>query len=147
MIKYISGSLFESKCEVYINPVNCVGVMGAGLAAKFKIKYPKMFQSYYNMCSKNELDVGKVALYTNDNNRPRIICLFPTKRHWKEKSTIDGIERGLVAFLHAHELTPFESAAFPKIGCGLGGLNFEHEVQPLMEHHLGKSKINIEVYI
>ena len=99
------------------------------------------------MCQKKEIKIGQVAIYTNSNPPPRLICFFPTKYHWQEKSTLDGVELGLKAFLTAYEVCPFKSAAFPKIGCGLGGLDFIHEVRPLMQFYLDDKEFDIEIYI
>jgi O-acetyl-ADP-ribose deacetylase (regulator of RNase III) len=147
MVKYISGSIFESKCEAYTNPVNCAGVMGAGLALEFKRRYPTMFQQYRTFCTEQKLKLGQVMVYHLYEPPPNTIILFPTKFHWKEKSTTDNIELGLKALLSAVELASIQSVALPKLGCGLGGLDFEHEVKPLYEFYLEVSPLTFEVYI
>lgn len=146
MIRYVTGSIFDSKADCLVNPVNCVGVMGKGLALEFKTKYPGMAARYKDLCQLGDLRAGRVAFYVNKNPK-RIICMFPTKKHWRTPSTIGILDASFIAFTkHLPELG-IRSAAFPMVGCGLGGLNFEHQVKPLMEKHLKDLDLDVEVYI
>ena len=95
MIVLKSGSIFDSSAQCLVNPVNCVGVMGKGLALDFKRRYPDMFGKYAQLCSKNELSIGRIAFWKPKHTTDPIICLFPTKNHWREKSTPEIIEEGL----------------------------------------------------
>lgn len=125
--------------------------MGAGIALEFKKRYPKMFTDYQNICNResDKFKLGAVALWKNKEfpkTSPEFIWLFPTKYHWKEKSSLVAIENGLKMFLYMLEKTEIQSVAFPKIGCGLGGLNFENEVKPLLHYYLDPIKPLIEIY-
>jgi len=147
MIAYVTGSIFDSTAECLVNPINCVGVMGKGLAREFKLKYPSMFEKYLEFCKNGELTVGTIAFYANRNLPNTVICLFPTKAHWKEKSTVAIINTSLTAFVKNVDKMHIKSAAFPMVGCGEGGLNFNLQVKPLLEKHLGNLDLDIEVYI
>lgn len=143
MIKYIKGNIFDSKCAVLVNPVNCVGVMGKGLALEFKKRYPAMFQAYKNVCYTRELLPGR-PMFIHGSSKS--IILFPTKYHWKEKSKIIYIRDGLEAIANGYKSFNIKSIAFPKLGCGLGGLDWK-EVMPLIEHYLSKLDIDVEIYV
>jgi O-acetyl-ADP-ribose deacetylase (regulator of RNase III) len=146
MITYKTGNIFDSTAQCLVNPVNCVGVMGKGLALEFKSQYPDMFKFYSKTCREGKLNLGQLGFYALKTNPSRIICLFPTKQHWKDKSTIGSIDDGLKAFVKYAPEMMIETAAFPKLGCGLGGLDFQHQVQPLFEKYFLTSKLTIEIY-
>lgn len=145
-ITYIDGDIFSSSATCIINPVNTIGVMGAGLALEFKKRYPHMFQVYTKHCKSGALQVGRIMFYRAVGD-DRIICLFPTKDDWRQPSKLDYIDRGLKAFCRHYQEWEIQSVAFPKLGCGLGGLDWEHHVQPMMERHLGELPIDISIYI
>jgi O-acetyl-ADP-ribose deacetylase (regulator of RNase III) len=137
-IEYIkNGDLFESGCEALVNPVNCVGVMGAGLALEFKKRFPAYFEDYSWACRHHWLGVGYVTYYFLGKTRcPKLIISFPTKDHWRDKSELWFIKKGLanlsydLSFMMLAE--PIKSVAVPALGCGLGGLAW-CEIKPLME--------------
>lgn len=143
MITYTTGDIFTSDMRVLVNPVNTVGVMGKGLAKQFKIRFPTMFTAYKAACENNTLTVGKLHLYRTD---AKWILNFPTKGHWRAKSKLADIESGLQQFLHIYQSEEIESVAFPMLGCGLGGLDWQLEVKPLMENYLKDLSIPIEIY-
>ena len=143
MIEYIEGNIFKSTAEVIVNPVNTVGIMGKGLALKFKINYPDMFVKYQEICNKKLLKPGILYLHTSKNKK---ILLFPTKEHWKNNSKVEYIEKGLIAFINGYEKYNIKSIAFPKLGCGLGGLDWQ-EIKVLMEKYLEKLPIEVYIYV
>ena len=144
MITYQQGDLFQSTAHVLVNPVNTVGVMGKGLALKFKKRYPAMFIEYQKQCEQNLLTVGKLWIYKAED---KWILNFPTKQHWRSKSKIEYIESGLQAFVTVYEAEKITSIAYPMLGCGLGGLNWKTQVQPLMETYLNPLPINVQIYV
>lgn len=142
MIKYYNGSVFNAPSDAYVNTVNCVGVMGTGIALEFKLRYPEMYDDYKNKCSANVINVGKVSYYKNGDGKT--IVNFPTKYHFKYPSQIKWIEDGLKDFIKTYKTYKIKSVAFPKLGCGNGGLEWEN-VRCLMERYL--SNLDIDVYI
>lgn len=139
MINFISDYNSEDffKGEVLVNPVNCVGVMGRGLALEFKQRYPAMFKSYKEECDLKHIKIGKVWLF---GENPIIVC-FPTKLHWRDPSKIEWIEQGLIDLRQQILAYGIQSINLPMLGCGLGGLN-EVEVSCLVTKHLD---LDIEV--
>jgi O-acetyl-ADP-ribose deacetylase (regulator of RNase III) len=145
-----TGNLLDSDCQCLINTVNTVGVMGKGIALEFKKKYPHMFEVYKLHCMKGSLNTGQVMFYRQKPNPlfvdDKIICLFPTKEHWRNPSRIEYIESGLKAFIKYYPDWKIESVAFPKLGCGNGGLDWEHHIKPLMIGYLEQLPIRVEIY-
>ena len=125
-----------------MNPVNTVGVMGAGLALEFKRRYPEMFGFYKWACKHRAISTGTLVYY---NDYVKIIILFPTKQDWRSKSRIEYIEEGLKFFVYSCSISKdIPSVSFPMLGCGLGGLKWG-DVKPLMEKYL--QDVDIPVYI
>lgn len=133
MIQLTRGDLFASDAEALVNPVNCVGVMGKGLAAEFKRIFPAGFRAYAAACRRNEVAPGKMFVFpTGLASGPQHVICFPTKRHWRDASRLEDIEVGLVALAELARSRPFRSIAIPPLGCGLGGLQWD-EVRPRIE--------------
>lgn len=141
MIRYLKTSIFDSPAKTLVNPVNCVGVMGAGLAVEFKRRYPDMFHDYRHLCETGEIQPGYLHIYQES---PKWVLNFPTKLHWKDPSRIEYIQSGLWSFVKHHRALGIVSVAFPKLGCGLGGLRWG-EVDEVLNFYLGA--IEIPVYI
>ena len=144
MITYLASDLFQSPAQVLVNAVNTVGAMGKGIALKFKRKYPEMFTQYQAMCQQGEFGIGQLWLYKSPQ---KWVLNFPTKRDWRDKSRIEYVETGLTQFVKTYEAESITSISFPRLGCGLGGLNWENEVRPLMEHYLNPLPIEVIIHI
>ena len=143
-IKYIKGDIFSSKCQTLVNAVNCVGVMGKGIALEYKLRYPKMYLEYREHCKNNLIKIGSLWLYTKQENSPWVLN-FPTKFHWRNPSKIEWIELGLRKFVDTYEKKGITSIAFPLLGTHNGGLD-KQTVLSLMYEYLGKCNIEIEIY-
>lgn len=143
-IKYIKGNIFSSKCQTLVNTVNCVGVMGKGIALVHKLRYPEMYLEYKEHCKNKLIRIGSLWLYTKQENAPWILS-FPTKFHWKYPSKIEWIEQGLQKFVETYDKKGITSIAFPLLGTHNGGLDII-AVRKLMEEYLGKCNIDIEIY-
>lgn len=143
-IKYISGNIFNSKCQTVVNTVNCVGVMGKGIAQVYKLRYPLMFTQYKEHCNNKLIKPGVLWLYDKQHNAPWILN-FPTKFHWKYPSKVEWIVSGLEKFVDTYEKKGITSIAFPLLGTHNGGLDIQ-EVKSLMDKYLGKCSIEIEIY-
>lgn len=143
VLTYIKGDLFSSPAQVLVNTVNTVGVMGKGIALEFKNKYPEMFKAYQNVCENQSFDIGKLLLWRKSE---KWVLLFPTKKHWRAPSQVSYIEKGLEKFVHSYEKLGIESIAFPRLGCGNGGLDWD-VVKPIMEKYLKSLPIHIYIYV
>lgn len=137
------GDIFESKCLTIVNTVNCVGVMGKGIALEFKKRYPEMFMDYVNKCDSGQVKTG--TPYVFDNGDGMKILNFPTKDHWRSPSRLSFVIEGLDWFLENYEKYGITSIAFPPLGCGNGGLSWEI-VGPIMYQKLKNLPIEIEIY-
>ena len=142
MIKYFEGTIFNVDTQTVVNTVNCMGVMGAGIALEFMLRYPAMFEDYETKCKDKRIMTGKVDYYKNEDGS--MIVNFPTKWHFKYPSKLIWIEQGLQDFVKTYQKNGITSVAFPKLGTSNGGLNW-NEVKILMEKYL--SNLDIDVYI
>lgn len=132
MIEETTGNILDSDAEAVVNTVNCVGVMGRGIALQFKQAYPDNFRDYAQACKKGKVRPGQMFVVpTSLMMNPKYIINFPTKRHWKGKSKIEDIEVGLVALVEEIRHRKIKSVAVPPLGCGSGGLDWSH-VRPLI---------------
>ena len=123
MIEYKFGDLFTEDAEAFVNSVNCVGVMGRGIALQFKTAFPENFKAYEAACKREEVRPGRMFVYeTGRLTNPRYIINFPTKRHWRGKSRIEDIEAGLEALVEEIKEWKIHSIAIPPLGSNLGGL-------------------------
>ena len=143
MIHYVSGNIFDSPAQTLVNPVNTVGVMGKGLALEFKKRYPKMFEEYKKQCRDGWLYVGSIMLW---RAKDHFVLNFPTKKHWKDPSSLIYVEAGLLSFVNEYESYGVSSIAFPRLGCGNGGLDWK-TVKPVMERYLQELPIDVYIYI
>lgn len=143
-IRFIKGNIFNTKAQSIVNTVNCVGVMGKGIALVFKLRYPKMFDLYSEYCEKKLIGIGKLWLYKEEANAPWVLN-FPTKFHWKYPSKMEYIEKGLSKFVETYKDKGVTSIAFPLLGTYNGGLD-KQEVLSTMNQYLGQCDIPIEIY-
>jgi O-acetyl-ADP-ribose deacetylase (regulator of RNase III) len=142
MLIYRRTSLLESTAQTLVNTVNCVGVMGKGIAKDFKEREPEMFAAYKKICDQKLLSPGKLWLWKGANSW---ILNFPTKQHWRYPSKITWIESGLKKFVGSYEALGITEISFPRLGCGNGGLKWD-DVRPVMERYLKALPIQIYVH-
>ena len=131
MIQFTHGDIFAQATDAIVNPVNCVGVMGRGLALQFKRRHPAAFLAYRRACEAGRVRPGRMFMFDTGCDRPRWIAHFPTKRHWRDRSAIGDIEAGLRDLAAAVARHGIRSIAIPPLGCGLGGLDWR-AVRPLV---------------
>jgi O-acetyl-ADP-ribose deacetylase (regulator of RNase III) len=141
MIEYKKGDILKADAEALINTVNCVGVMGRGIALQFKNAFPENFKAYYTACKNKKVLPGQMFVFkTGRLVNPRFIINFPTKRHWRGNSKIEDIDSGLSALVETIQQNKIHSIAIPPLGSGLGGLNWsdvklriEQAIKPLTD--------------
>lgn len=156
MIEWKTDDLFNSKCNVWVNTVNCEGVMGKGIALEFKKRFPKLFKEYQKWCERGDLkEGGDWIMWQNKDNMneifqdpipPQFIICFATKESWRNKSKIEWIERGL-KYIAEYPWSRNTSIAFPKLGCNNGGLDWITQIKPLMIKYLEPLEIKCEIYV
>lgn len=143
MINWVRGNLFQSEAAALVNTVNCVGVMGKGIAYQFKRAYPAMFKDYKARCDREEIALGGVTTF---RERGKLIINFPTKRHWRAKSRLDDVEAGLLALRKLLEGGRIRSIAVPPLGCGNGGLDWSDVRAAIARELGGLDDVEIEVF-
>lgn len=141
MIHFSTGSLFDGGSQTIVNPVNTVGVSGAGLAKDFKKRYPKAQRSYEKACREG-FRIGEMLLWQSPE---KWVLFLPTKEHWREPSELFFVERGLTAFVRDYAMVGITSVAFPALGCGNGGLDWA-DVKPMMTRFLGDLPIPVTIH-
>ena len=139
-----NGNLFESNAQTLVNAVNCVGVMGKGIALEFKRRFPEMFADYEVRCSERRVKLGQP--YLHRYSRPPWILNFPTKDHWRSASRLKDIVHGLEYLAQKYKEWRIESLAVPALGCGLGQLDWA-AVKPVLCRHLELLDIPVELYV
>lgn len=143
-----NSNIFNSKCQTLVNTVNCVGVMGKGLALEMKKRYPLMFEQYKTFCDENLIDIGKLWIYNHivEKETVKKILNFPTKKHWKDSSEYDYIEQGMKKFVETYKNKNISSIAFPMLGCNNGGLNKDVVLEILTKYLIKCENLIVEIY-
>ncbi|MGC8732427.1 MAG: type II toxin-antitoxin system antitoxin DNA ADP-ribosyl glycohydrolase DarG [Halothiobacillaceae bacterium] len=147
MIEFTSGDILKCEADALVNTVNCVGVMGRGIALQFKNAFPENFKAYEAACKREAVQPGRMFVFeTGQLTPPRFIINFPTKRHWRGKSRIEDIDAGLVDLVNVIRDLRLRSIAIPPLGSGLGGLDW-NEVRPRIERALaGLTDVQVLVF-
>lgn len=147
MIEFTQGDILQADVEAVVNTVNCVGVMGRGIALQFRKKYPDNFTVYKAACDRGDVQPGRMLIV--DLRRlqsPRFVVNFPTKRHWKGQSRLEDVRTGLTALVEEVRQRSIKSLAIPPLGCGLGGLSW-NQVRPLIEDAFaGLPEVRVVIY-
>ncbi|NWK74609.1 macro domain-containing protein [Acinetobacter sp. SwsAc6] len=147
MIRFTHGDILKADVEAIVNTVNCVGVMGRGIALQFKKAWPENFKQYALACKHNEVVPGKMFVYeTLELTNPRYIVNFPTKRHWKGASRIEDIDSGLNSLALEIKNKKISSIAIPPLGAGLGGLDWHNVKDKIVQHLSDLSDVDILVF-
>lgn len=142
-IREIKGNIFQSSCQVLVNTVNCVGVMGKGIALEFKRRFPEMYESYTIMCQRKLLKPGLLHLWTKST--PWILN-FPTKNHWRYPSKIEYIDAGLKKFSDTYQQRGIQSIAFPELGTQAGKLAWKQVRESMYKYIEPLPKLTVEIY-
>lgn len=141
-VKVITGNIFTTKAQTIVNTVNCVGVMGAGIALECRFRYPEMYRKYIELCEQGKFEIGLLWLY---KEKSRWVLNFPTKNHWRYPSKIEYLERGLEKFLSTYKDKGIISIAFPLLGADKGGIDKDDSLKVMLTY-LEQVSIEVEIY-
>lgn len=136
------GNIFTTKCQTIVNTVNCVGIMGAGIAYEFRLRYPDLYEKYQNLCHDKQIDIGKLWIYRHEELS---ILNFPTKKHWKYPSKEQYLHQGLQKFVDTYKQKGITSIAFPLLGADRGGIDPLLSLK-IMNSYLSKCDIDVEIW-
>ena len=146
MIEFKKGNILNAETEALVNTVNTVGIMGKGIALAFKKAFPENFNRYKKACDNEELKIGELLITQTGKITPKYIINFPTKVHWREKSRIEYIEKGMKRLVQVIEEKEIPSIAIPPLGCGNGGLDWQ-EVKKVMISALNSLPDSVNIII
>lgn len=148
MIEIKKGNIFTTECQTIVNTINCVGVMGAGIAYEFKLRHPMMFDKYKYFCNNNLINIGSLWIYKLNEKKElgyTKILNFPTKKNWKYPTKKEYLEKGLNKFINTYDKKDIKSIAFPLLGASRGGLEEEVSIE-IMKKYLSKCNIKVEIW-
>ncbi len=143
MTQVLIDDIFKSEAQTLVNTVNCVGIMGKGIALQFKKRFPGMFKDYVNRCKEGKVKLGEPYLYKRLT--PPWILNFPTKDHWRSVSRIDDVVRGLEYLSQHYKQWGITSLAVPPLGCGQGGLLWK-AMGSILYKYLSQLDIPVQLY-
>ena len=146
MLEIIKGNIFTTKCKTIVNTVNCVGVMGAGIALECRLRHPRMYDEYVRLCKTGLIATGKLWLYKPEENDGKWILCFPTKTHWKTPSEPRYLEQGLRRFAETYKQKNIDSIAFPMLGAFNGGIPEDLSLEIMLRYLEPLDDIAIEIY-
>jgi len=131
MVTFTTGDMFSVPADIRVNTVNCVGVMGAGVALAFRNRYPAMFREYAAACLRGEVRPGSLHVWTDGDIE---VVNMPTKRHFRYPSTYEDVESGLAALRKHLSGRGRARVTLPAPGCGCGGLDWSRVSELIREH-------------
>jgi O-acetyl-ADP-ribose deacetylase (regulator of RNase III) len=147
MLQCKTGDILTEDAEALVNTVNCVGVMGRGIALQFKRAFPDNFKAYAAACAKGEVRPGQMFVFERKTlTNPRYIINFPTKRHWRQQSRLEDIDAGLSNLREIIIQLGVKSVALPPLGCGLGGLHWPTVKDRIAQTFVGMPDIQATVF-
>lgn len=141
------GNIFTTDAQTIVNTINCVGVMGTGIAYEFRLRDKKMFQKYQELCEAKHIDIGKLWIYKTEDESAKYqkILNFPTKKHWKFPSQEIYLHKGLEKFVQTYKERGITSIAFPLLGADKGGISSQKSFA-IMQHYLSDLEIDVEIW-
>jgi len=147
MIHFKTGNILSDKSQAIVNTVNCVGVMGKGLALQYKKAFPDNFKEYKSACDKQFVTPGKMFITRYDDIiESKFIINFPTKKHWKGASKIEYIDEGLDDLISQIKKLKITSVAIPPLGSGLGGLNWQEVKSKIVDAFSSIENVEVVIY-
>ncbi|THJ71345.1 macro domain-containing protein [Candidatus Frankia alpina] len=147
MITEAAGNLLQADVDALVNTVNTAGVMGKGIALQFRRAYPEMFVAYQDAAKAGQLELGRMHVWpTGSFTGPRYVINFPTKGHWRSRSRLTDVERGLGDLVRVVGELNVRSLAVPPLGCGHGGLDWQ-QVEPRIRAAFGDLDQDVHVLL
>lgn len=137
-----NANIVDGDADILVNTVNCVGVMGKGVALAFKNRFPAIMPPYQKVCRDRVLRPGGTVLFALPGHSGRHWAAMATKDHWRNPSQLPWIVSGLQDLAREARAVGARSIALPPPGCGQGGLDWR-TVEPLVLDILGRFDLTI----
>ncbi|AOZ63809.1 phosphatase [Rhodococcus phage Weasels2] len=149
MIREFKGNIFESRARIIAHGCNCVGLMGAGLAAQMSQRFPEMYKAYQKLCDDKEFNPGSCFLWSvewdSELDHFYYIANLGTQFYPGRNAKMEYIKDSVAELLfQAHGLF-IDRVAIPRLGCGIGGLAWD-DVLLMLEEEFGRHNVDIDVY-
>lgn len=156
MINYLTKDITSVETGIVAHGCNCQGKMGAGVALAIRKKWPRAYQDYKLYCVRykpltlpGSVDklLGRVQVVRISDDPILIVANCFTQLYYgrngryADTGAITICLRRLAELATANDLSIY----MPKIGCGLGGLNWEEEVLPIIENIAANNQVDINV--
>ena len=146
MLELGSGDLLAAEVDAFVNAVNCVGVMGKGIALAFKHRFPENYEAYRAACGRGEVQLGRMFVVELASPTPRYIVNFPTKQHWRSASRLADVKAGLADLVRVIDELRIRSVAVPALGAGNGGLSWREVELVIMAALDGLKNVRVVLY-
>jgi O-acetyl-ADP-ribose deacetylase (regulator of RNase III) len=148
MIHFSQGNLLDAPSEALVNTVNEVGVMGKGIALQFREAFPESSREYERAAKAREIHVGRVMVTSGQSLLgPKWIIHFPTKKHWRHPSRLEWIREGLKDLVRVIQARGIHSVALPPLGCGNGGLEWQHVRREIEAAFASVPDVDVTVFV
>jgi O-acetyl-ADP-ribose deacetylase (regulator of RNase III) len=119
---FTKGDIFAAEgVKAYAHGCNCAGAMGAGIAIEFKRRWPRMFDEYVARCADGRFRLGDVFVWSEGEHT---VFNLGTQEHWRKKAQIPALTKSLAKMLELAAHAGIERVGLPRIGAGLGGLDW-----------------------
>ena len=140
----IQGNLFTTKADVLFHGCNTKGKMFAGIAKEFYLLYPEMFKEYKQLCDEGEYSVGDCHLFLSEKDR-KFIANLATQEFPGKDARLYAVEESFEKLCVECNRLNLQNLVGPRIGCGIGGLNWG-DVRTVLANLADKYSINLEIY-
>lgn len=140
---FTEGDLFSTDdVRAYAHGCNCAGAMGAGIAVEFKRRFPRMFEEYQQRCADGRFGLGDVFVWSEGD---LVVYNLGTQEHWRKKATLPALTSAVGKMVALAEKGGVDRVALPRIGAGLGGLDWP-KVRAVLESAGAETRVELLVF-
>jgi O-acetyl-ADP-ribose deacetylase (regulator of RNase III) len=140
---FVKGDLFQTPgIRAYAHGCNCAGAMDAGVAVAFKKRWPRMFEDYAARCADGRFHLGDVIVW---NEGEEVVYTLAIQEHWKKKAKLPALARALRRAVALAEHAGVERIGLPRIGTGLGGLEWPR-VKRVLDEVGAETKVTLVAF-
>lgn len=142
-VMFTKGDLFhDHQLTAFAHGVSCAGNMDAGIALAFKKRWPAMYEDYRARCADKRVHLGDVLVWSDDK---ATVYSLAIQQHWKEKASLAALKRAVGKMVELAESARLESIGLPRMGTGMGGLDWNRAKSVLLDAG-SASKVGLIVF-